>query len=141
MGKYENGILGGFNGKVGNVVGSTWKGISYMKAKPNKGNRKTSEKQMIQRAKFLFATNFIQPLNPIIQIGFRKLDIHKSPKNAAMSDLLNYAITGDYPSFGIDFRNLKLSKGSLENPEDYSIELQENRVVFNWTLDSASEDA
>ncbi len=141
MGKYENGILGGFNGKVGNVVGSTWKGISYMKAKPNKGNRKTSEKQMIQRAKFLFATNFIQPLNPIIQIGFRKLDIHKSPKNAAMSDLLNYAITGDYPSFGIDFKNLKLSKGSLENPEDYSIELQENRVVFNWALDSASEDA
>ncbi|TLX71948.1 hypothetical protein E9993_19235 [Labilibacter sediminis] len=141
MAKFEQGILGGFSGKVGNVVGSTWKGISYMKAKPQKSNRKASEKQIEQRARFLFASNFIQPLYPIIQIGYRKLEIQKSAKNAAMSELLNYAIEGDYPSFNVNFRNLKLSKGSLEIPTECSIELQADRVVFNWSMDSGSEDS
>ena len=30
MGKISQGVLGGFSGKVGNVVGGTWKGIGYM---------------------------------------------------------------------------------------------------------------
>ena len=34
MGKINLGILGSFSGKVGNVVGGKWKGISYMRAKP-----------------------------------------------------------------------------------------------------------
>ena len=31
MGTIKQGILGGFSGKVGTVVGSSWKGISYMR--------------------------------------------------------------------------------------------------------------
>ena len=31
MGKIKSGILGGFNGKVGSVIGASWKGISYMR--------------------------------------------------------------------------------------------------------------
>jgi hypothetical protein len=30
MGTIKQGILGGFSGKVGTVVGGTWKGIHYM---------------------------------------------------------------------------------------------------------------
>jgi hypothetical protein len=33
MGKINQGILGGFSGKVGSVVGGSWKGISYMRGK------------------------------------------------------------------------------------------------------------
>ena len=33
MGTIKQGILGGFSGKVGTVVGSSWKGISYMRGK------------------------------------------------------------------------------------------------------------
>ena len=32
MGKINQGILGGFSGKVGTAVGSTWKSINYMRA-------------------------------------------------------------------------------------------------------------
>ncbi len=140
MAKFKNGILGGFNGKVGNIVGSSWKGITYMRAKPGKSNKKASEKQIKQRAKFLFAANFMQALYPIIQVGFRKMEIHKSAKNAAMSELLNYTIEGEYPDYGVNFRNLKLSKGSLDIPQNCTVALQEGRVVFNWSMDSGSED-
>ena len=42
MGKIRQGILGGFRGKVGTVVGSYWNGIFYIKALPvstRKGGR------------------------------------------------------------------------------------------------------
>ncbi len=31
MGKIKQGILGGFRGKVGTVIGASWNGISYMR--------------------------------------------------------------------------------------------------------------
>ncbi|WP_262495138.1 DUF6266 family protein [Labilibacter marinus] len=133
-------MLGGFNGKVGSVIGSSWKGINYMRAKSSRSNRKVSEKQMQQRAKFMFAANFLQPLYAIIQVGFRKLEIQQSAKNAAMSDLMNYTIEGDYPSYSVNFRNLKLSKGSLQIPQGCTVELQGDKAVYNWTMDSGSED-
>lgn len=34
MGKIKRGILGGFSGKVANVVGTSWKGIAVMKSMP-----------------------------------------------------------------------------------------------------------
>jgi len=33
MAKIEHGILGGFSGKVGTVIGGTWKGIDFMRSK------------------------------------------------------------------------------------------------------------
>ena len=34
MGTFKKGILGGFNGTVGTVVGSNWKGITVMRSRP-----------------------------------------------------------------------------------------------------------
>ena len=35
MGIIKKGILGGFSGKVGNVVGASWKGIDYIRSLPS----------------------------------------------------------------------------------------------------------
>ena len=35
MGKIAQGILGGLSGKVGNVIGGSWKGIDYIRIKPS----------------------------------------------------------------------------------------------------------
>ncbi len=140
MGKIDKGILGGFNGKVGNVVGSSWKGISYMRSKPASSNKKASEKQIIQRARFMYAANYLQPLQPVIQVGYRALERCKTARNAAMSEFLNYALMGDYPSFTVNFDRLKLSKGSLEVPSDYTVALVDGRAVISWSVDSGSED-
>jgi hypothetical protein len=45
------GILGGFSGKVGPVVGASWKGIDYMRSYVIPANP-SSAAQIIQRAKF-----------------------------------------------------------------------------------------
>ncbi|MCW3808035.1 DUF6266 family protein [Plebeiibacterium marinum] len=132
MGKFKNGILGGFNGKVGNVVGATWKGITYMKAIQNTGNKKATQKQIIQRAKFGFAAQFLQPLYPVIQMGFKTLGVKQSAQNAAIAHLLNYAVTGEYPAFAVDYDNLYLAKGSLKVNDSASIEIVDGRIAFNW---------
>ena len=49
MGKIRQGILGGFNGTVGTVVGGSWKGMAYMRGKAQSVKNPRTEKQMAQR--------------------------------------------------------------------------------------------
>ena len=52
MGKIKQGILGGFKGKVGTVIGSSWNGIAYMKGLPQSQKDPKTAAQMAQRAFF-----------------------------------------------------------------------------------------
>ncbi|MCZ4693800.1 hypothetical protein DWB61_09695 [Ancylomarina euxinus] len=51
MGKYNQGILGPFTGKVGAIVGSSWRGVNYIKSLPGP-NASNSEAQQKQRSRF-----------------------------------------------------------------------------------------
>lgn len=53
MGIIKQGIMGGFSGNVGTVVGSSWKGISYMKSLPQSVKNPRSAGQVAQRTKML----------------------------------------------------------------------------------------
>lgn len=52
MAKYNYGINGPFSGKLGSVVGCTWKGIPYMRSLPKKRTAKISEAEQANRKKF-----------------------------------------------------------------------------------------
>ena len=52
MGKIKQGILGGFRGTVGTVIGSSWNGIAYMKGKPQSVKNPRSDAQVQQRTFF-----------------------------------------------------------------------------------------
>ena len=52
MGKIKQGILGGFKGKVGTVIGASWNGIAYMKGLPQSQKDPKTAAQMAQRAFF-----------------------------------------------------------------------------------------
>ena len=49
MGKIKQGILGGFKGKVGTVIGSSWNGIAYMRGLPQSTKDRKSAAQLVQR--------------------------------------------------------------------------------------------
>ena len=59
MGKIKQGILGGFRGTVGTVVGSSWNGIAYMKGKPQSVRNPRTEDQVQQR-------NFFKDLQQLV---------------------------------------------------------------------------
>ncbi len=52
MGKIKQGILGGFRGTVGTVIGSSWNGIAYMKGKPQSVKNPKTDAQLQQRGFF-----------------------------------------------------------------------------------------
>jgi len=102
MGTIKKGILGGFSGKVGTVVGASWKGIAYMRSLPQKVKNPRTLGQRMQRSKFALTLALLQPMTAFLRTGW-KLYAHKqSPFNAAMSYAINNAVTGTYPDYDID---------------------------------------
>ncbi len=52
MGTIRKGILGGFHGTVGTVVGSFWNGINVMRSLPETTNTDFSATQLAAQARF-----------------------------------------------------------------------------------------
>jgi hypothetical protein len=113
MGKINQGILGGVSGKVGNVIGGSWKGIDYLRIMPSSVANPRTEAQLDQRSKFVNVLNFLQPLKEFVRVGYKKYAIKMSQFNSAMSYNLKNAIAGSYPNYTIDFTKALLSRGGL----------------------------
>jgi hypothetical protein len=66
MGVIRNGILGGLSGKVGNVVGGNWKGISYLRALPSHVTQANSYAQLSARQKMSLVNRFLKTCVPLV---------------------------------------------------------------------------
>ena len=134
MGKIKKGILGGFSGKVGTVIGSTWKGIAYMRSIPQSVKNPKTQPQREQRGKFALTMGLLKPLNPLLQIGWRQQANRQSPINAAMSYHIANAISGDYPDFEIDYQKIVVSRGNLPGVKDLQIStISATEIGLEWT--------
>ena len=60
MGIINQGILGGFSGKVGPIVGFHWKSKYYIRARAAKVSNPRTPKQQEQRGKFATAFSFLK---------------------------------------------------------------------------------
>lgn len=115
MGIINKGILGGFSGKVGSVIGGSWKGIDYMRSKANRGKFIPTENQLSQQLKFKLLMEFLQPLTGLLRLTFSDYAVKMTGINNAMSYNFKTAITGTYPVFQIDFSLALVSRGDLPN--------------------------
>jgi hypothetical protein len=50
MGTIKKGVLGGFSGKVGSVVGASWKGIDYIRSLPASVKNPRTEGQVDRKS-------------------------------------------------------------------------------------------
>ncbi|HHV84965.1 MAG TPA: hypothetical protein GXX42_03975 [Petrimonas sp.] len=141
MATIKQGILGGFSGKVGTVVGGTWKGIHYMRSLPTSVRNPRTEAQMKQRTKFLIIINFLKPITPFIRTGFKAYANKQTAFNAAMSYNVSNAISGDFPDFKLDYPNALVSRGSLLPAEDATATVAEDKMTFAWADNSGTSNA
>jgi hypothetical protein len=142
MGKINQGVYGGVSGKLGNLIGASWKGINYLRIKPAKVANPRTLGQRIQRAMFLVTLRFLQPLGDFLKIGFKNYASKMSPFNSAMSFNIQNAISGEYPDFVIDYPGALVSRGNLTpaaNPEAESTIA--GQVSFTWDDNSGDGDA
>ena len=92
MGTIKKGILGGFSGKVGTVVGASWKGISYMRSLLQKVKNPRTTGQRNQHSKFAFTINLLKPMTAFLRTGWKLYAHRQLPFNAATSYTLVNAI-------------------------------------------------
>ena len=142
MGKIGRGILGGVSGKVANVVGARWKGIDYIRAKPQSVANPRTLLQVNQRTKFALVLRFLQPNLNFIKIGYKNYAVKKSQFNSAMSFILNNAIIGVSPDFEIDYSLALLSRGNLAGALNPVFDLTTpGQVQFSWDDNSTDGNA
>jgi hypothetical protein len=115
MGTISKGILGGFSGKVGNVVGGTWKGVDYMRSKASRRNFKPTQPQLEQQLKFALVVRFVQTITSLVEISFGNFAVRKSGFNSAVSYTLKNAVAGAYPVYTIQYADALVSRGDLPN--------------------------
>jgi hypothetical protein len=118
MGRIQKGVLGGFSGTVGTVVGSNWNGIEVMRSKPtvNK-NRTPTQKQLEQQARFAVGIGFARTINDLLMETYSGYAKQMTGANAALSKILKKQITGTYPSFTIAYNQVSISRGPLPGAE------------------------
>lgn len=137
MGIISKGILGPVSGTVGNVIGGTWKGISYLRSQSSARRTTFSQAQLEQQAKFSLVIKFLQPFTPLLSVSFRDYAVKMSGFNNAMRYTLKNAVIGTYPVFEIDYSLVLLSRGDLPNALNPTATSTVAGVVhFAWTDNS-----
>ena len=135
MGKLNQGILGGFSGTVGTVVGSTnKKGEDIIRAKSKKARPASSAGQVKQQAKFSLVTGFMQGVNPVLKTGLKLSAAggNMSPYNYACRHALKNAVTGTDENPELDYAKIELSEGTLSRIPGVTAVMNDNVVDFSW---------
>jgi hypothetical protein len=142
MGKIPQGILGSLSGKVGSIIGGSWKGIDYIRIKPASVANPRTEGQVNQRNKFTITLEYLQATSEFIKIGYKSFAVKKTEFNAAMSYVLNNAVGGIAPNFTIDYSLALLSRGPLSSVLNGTTDLATpGQVTFDWDDNSAEGNA
>lgn len=129
MGKFYNGILGTMTGKVGGVVGRTWKGINTVSAyQPNVSNPRTNA-QLNQRGKLTGLTRLASLLNSGIIKPLWDKDAKKmSGFNAWIQSNMPFADINGVNAYG----DLIISKGKMTATPIINVEMAGGILNFEW---------
>jgi hypothetical protein len=135
MAKLNNGILGPMTGKAGPLIGSSWKGIPYVKARPRKRTKRVGKDEAANRNKFGMAQYWLKPILGFVRQGFKGYTRTSEGFVAAKSYLLLNAVEETTSGFVIDPALVKVSFGDLPLPENIAVGLvDEQYLQFTWDV-------
>jgi hypothetical protein len=142
MGTHKQGILGTFSGKIGTVIGSTWRGLWVMRGLITKKKGKSDPAQLEQQAKFSLMIKFLRPLGSLVSQTYDTSPAEMTGINKAFSDNLKNAITGVYPAFTVDYSKVVLSQGILPDAESaIAASAVVGKLTFTWTDNTGTGNA
>jgi len=136
MGKLNIGILGGFSGTVGTVVGSTnKKGDDIIRAKSKNRRSSSSEKQVSQRTKFGLVTSFMQGISPVLKTSLKKAATSEniSAHNYACRYALKNAVVGTDEQPELDYSKIIISDGGLSRISGATAVKEGDNIKFSWS--------
>ncbi len=144
MAKNLRGIMGAISGRLGPIIGSTWKGIPYLRmtSKSSGKTKKQSSRQMAHRAKFAYLTKWLKPFHAYVTLGFKNMAEGTTEISAAFSYNFKAALLGEYPNFEIDYRKVMISMGTLPTMHMPQLETTApNQIKIEWQFNPTHENA
>jgi len=135
MGIIKRGILGGFSGKVANIVGTSWKGRAVMKSLPLSVANPRSAGQVKQRTRFSVISKLASSIN--VQ-WVKPLWDRFAGDISGYNDFVKQNIVFVTDAGLVIWADLKLSIGDLFNsgavPEE-TVQVGANRVTVDLSTD------
>jgi hypothetical protein len=143
MATYSDGINGNFKGKVGTVIGSSWKGIPYMKSLYHTRTIPPHEKEQQNRTKFGMAHRWLQPVTEFVRAGYKGYSPTVEGFLAAKSSLLKNAFVVDGKKMIIDPALVQVSYGDLSLPTNISAAKDSpEHIRISWdAVDKETDEA
>lgn len=142
MGIIKQGILGGVSGTVGNVVGGSWKGISYLRVKADHYTDANSERQVQHRSRFSACVALAKSiLESIIRPIWNKKAVKMSGYNLFVKN--NLPAFDENGAVG-NYADLQFSIGDLPLPENIQVAddaATEGGISITWEDNSGEGSA
>lgn len=141
MARIKRGILGGFQGKVANVVGSSWKGIETMRSLPLSVLNPRTTAQVSNRTRFAsvsglaaeMLTTIVKPLNDRFAQQMSGYNMFCSRNQAVFN------ANGEFVPTGLTLSSGKLGDAVISSADGSS--LAEVSISWPTTLNGAFESA
>ena len=132
MATFRKGLLGGFSGSVGPVIGSTWKELDVMRSQPGPRKGDPSAAQVDQQSKFALAGSFVNDIKKLLSATIADTG-RMTAYNIALQQILQDAITGTSNAWSIDYSKVLLSEGELMNAFGFSVaSAAAGKISWSW---------
>ena len=98
------------------IIAPEWKFSYYfcMRAKATSVSNPRTDGQVNQRTKFALVLAILKPITGFLRVGYKKYAIKQTAFNAAMSYILNNAVTGSSSAdYSVDLAKVLVSRGNL----------------------------
>lgn len=113
MGTIKKGILGGFSGTVGTVVGANWRGMDVIRSRPKSSGSNPTVAQLMQREKFSLAMKFQNSLRAMQSRLYGENSGVKSRVNLAASYLLREVVAEENGQAVLVMSKVIVTKGEV----------------------------
>lgn len=139
MAKLIAGINGPILGKVGTVIGSSYKGTPYIKARHRKKPARRTPDEAHNQSNFSKLHFWLQPILRFVKEGFKGYAEKVEGFNAAKSYNLKHAFIGERSNKTLDASLVLVSYGDLPLPLYASVE-KSNDFTLKFTWDPSAEN-
>jgi hypothetical protein len=136
MAKIPFGILGGVQGRVGTVIGSSCCGVYYVRGVSAKKYPAPTDRQSAQRSRFGAARVFVDTMCDFVRTGYRTQAVGMHARNAAISYAVYNSLRQTSEGFEVDYPKVLVSKGVIEAVGTGRAEVAGQSVVFTWQKDA-----
>lgn len=138
MGTIKKGILGGFSGTVGTVVGANWRGMDVIRSRPKSSGSNPTPLQMLQREKFALAIKFQNSLRAMQSRLYGDNSGVKSRVNIAAGYLMKEVVTEQNGTVVLQMNRVLITKGDLTGFQNLTkTAIAGEKIQFNWDDNSS----